>query len=553
MFYNTVIIDNQEVIEIPDYYTSLNYINDNSIDKQVIIKSNDIIRYYFNKILHRDNAPAVINTHNGDKDYYVHGVKHRLDGPATDHHFEKEWFVNGVRHRLDGPASILSYAEYYYVNGKIHRDNDEPAILYKDGAREWFKEGKRHRDNDKPAMVLANGDQYYYINDKRHRENGPAVIAANGTHLEYLKNNVHHREDGPAIKYSNGDSFYYIHGKLHNENGPASIYANGQQEYYKLDKLHNKNGPAIIRPNGHVEFYIDGEFKSEKNKYGKAFYAGHIKNRTFNNSRLVGVEWEFNEASNEFYLKKWKDTWRGELHEDGSCGREAITAPIAGDNIEKCLTELGQALNNDHATVNDSCSVHVHVDLKDYTWQNLYSLMSLYARFEPLLYLIGGSQRADNDYCYPIGKEFKLALNGKSSREIQANIIAHIYGYSQSRNKDALKYYKECTTRDKKRDGRYVGMNILPWISGRKYKVEDKTVEFRIHEQTLDINRVINWTKLLVSLVSFAKNNEFKKLPVSDIKALQMIAPECKNYIAKLTRNNSYNVFIDRRGKVTFS
>ena len=58
---------------------------------------------------------------NGTKEWYVDGLRHRLDGPAYERtNGYKEWWVNGLRHRLDGPA-----------------------ILWPDGSYEWYVDGKK--------------------------------------------------------------------------------------------------------------------------------------------------------------------------------------------------------------------------------------------------------------------------------------------------------------------------------------------------------------------------------------------------------------------------
>ena len=45
-------------------------------------------------------------------------IQHREDGPAVEYaNGSKLWFVNGVRHRLDGPATQWSDSKAWYVNG----------------------------------------------------------------------------------------------------------------------------------------------------------------------------------------------------------------------------------------------------------------------------------------------------------------------------------------------------------------------------------------------------------------------------------------------------
>lgn len=38
------------------------------------------------------------------------------------------WFLHGIKHRLDGPAEIsVSGLEYWFIDGRLHRE-DGPAI-----------------------------------------------------------------------------------------------------------------------------------------------------------------------------------------------------------------------------------------------------------------------------------------------------------------------------------------------------------------------------------------------------------------------------------------
>jgi len=72
--------------------------------------------------------------------------------------------------------------ECHFMNGKIHRgggrlrDGDQPAIVYKNGKKEWYQNGKLHRDGDKPAVIDADGTQRWYQNGELHRKLGLPVI-----------------------------------------------------------------------------------------------------------------------------------------------------------------------------------------------------------------------------------------------------------------------------------------------------------------------------------------------------------------------------------------
>ena len=75
---------------------------------------------------------------------------------------------------------------------------------------------------------------------EQHREDEPAVIFPNGT-KEWWLNGKLHREDGPAIEFARGGKQWNINGKCHRINGPAVILWNGVCQYFFNDKVYNYN------------------------------------------------------------------------------------------------------------------------------------------------------------------------------------------------------------------------------------------------------------------------------------------------------------------------
>ena len=49
-----------------------------------------------------------------------------------------------------------------------HSFNDEPAIIYDNGTKIWYKDGLSHRDNNLPAVIRSNGYNSYYKNNKHY-------------------------------------------------------------------------------------------------------------------------------------------------------------------------------------------------------------------------------------------------------------------------------------------------------------------------------------------------------------------------------------------------
>jgi hypothetical protein len=75
----------------------------------------------------------------GNKFWYHHGKRHRIDGPAIEWvNGIKEWYQDGKLHRLDGPAyEGDSDSNGWYQYGKLHR-LDGPAREWDDGTKEWW-------------------------------------------------------------------------------------------------------------------------------------------------------------------------------------------------------------------------------------------------------------------------------------------------------------------------------------------------------------------------------------------------------------------------------
>ena len=291
----------------------------------------------------------------------------------------------------------------------------------------------------------------------------------------------------------------------------------------------------------------ENDDEPEEIREGKPWKATSPKMRkVFRSQRLVGVEWEYNQAERGS-VESWSHKWRGGIHSDGSCGWEAVTAPMSGDYIEKCLTDLGKAFADGGAEVNSQCGIHVHVDAADVSWNDMYRFLWAYSQIEPLLFLLAGQSRIDNQtYCAPIGQAYKqalghsLALNkpnhatdGRARLDIKDAVLRVALGQSSGRT--SCRRHRP----HKKDAGRYRSLNVMPWLAGKWKKAPDSTIEFRLHMHSLDPKRVIAWTQLCARLVDWAvkaTDAEAEALPKSALRALCQIAPESKPWILERVR-----------------
>ncbi len=255
-----------------------------------------------------------------------------------------------------------------------------------------------------------------------------------------------------------------------------------------------------------------------------------LAKKTDKNKRLVGIEVEHNARTD---LTEWVLKWRGSIHEDGSCGWEAVTTPIAGSHIDHCISDLCEALKG--VSADDKCGVHVHVDARDVRWVDMFRLLRVYAFCEPVLYMLAGQHRMNNTYARPMGVPIEKALNNPDPKDAVVSFITngqYSTGVAGTAGRAAMK-----ARIHKKDNGRYRGLNIMPWLAGRRVKAPDTTVEFRMHCNSLDPKRIAGWAHLCAALVEWctkASDNDVESLPGSALRALvTVIAPECGPWIMK--------------------
>ena len=253
-------------------------------------------------------------------------------------------------------------------------------------------------------------------------------------------------------------------------------------------------------------------------------------------ARLVGLEVEHNRDVPQTHM--WAQNWSGaQVINDGSCGREAVTPPIGGENVRKCLTELCKALNEGNAGCDARCGLHVHVDARDMRWADMLRFLTVYCRIESLLFLIGGQNRyskpgtSGNGYCYPVAELYGKAL--RSTDPKGAILAAACLGDRAA--EEGRKLMKDHPP-GKKGSGRYKSINIMPWIAGRAYDRKDTTVEFRLHRGSHNAERIITWAHLCQDIVHWcinATNEDVAKLPKSSARALILMSPRNKDWILK--------------------
>jgi hypothetical protein len=173
-------------------------------------------------------------------------------------------------------------------------------------------------------------------------------------------------------------------------------------------------------------------------------------------------------------------TWK--MIEDGSLkidGQEFVTIPIQFKFLEVELHRLFDGLT---AKATPRCSVHIHINARDFTINELKNFMCLYIVFERSLYNFSGN-RIDNNFCTP------LSYYPQIVKEFMACLDENIF---------LPKWYK------------YFGFNISPLFGGESQPLG--TIEFRHMEGSTNIPRILNWINLIVSLKISAKKLTYNEI-----------------------------------------
>lgn len=192
--------------------------------------------------------------------------------------------------------------------------------------------------------------------------------------------------------------------------------------------------------------------------------------------------------------------WHGSVVYDGSLpdntGFEITTAPANGDKFIKEINDICQALNEASGEVNKNCGLHVHVDARDFNFNDIKRLIKLYAAIEPALFLLVPPYRKKLRYCKPCGDKYEKAVVGdaKSFLDIKKKIVVSTYGALSTEG-----YNK------KYNNARYNALNIHSWF----YR---GTIECRLLEGIIDADEIINWCVLWANILDVVLQSNDKNI-----------------------------------------
>lgn len=157
-------------------------------------------------------------------------------------------------------------------------------------------------------------------------------------------------------------------------------------------------------------------------------------------------------------------------------GHEIVSPPLRGDAGFEQVEKVSRSLIRLGATVNASCGLHVHVEMRGQSDAALRRLAVLYMENELVIdQLMPNSRRGNTGYyCRSLRN-----MNGIHTARTARDVSNAIHGVGGS------KFYK---------------VNYLTyWRQG--------TVEFRHHSGTVEHAKIIAWTKACLRMVQFSIDN----------------------------------------------
>lgn len=235
-------------------------------------------------------------------------------------------------------------------------------------------------------------------------------------------------------------------------------------EYHQFVKIVRENPTYELLPLYAYGVELEGLIRSRDEMYEKMKAAGFKVKKT--------------SYSHEMENKLWK------VGDDGSVRNNMndiermnyssmeLTSPkLFGEDGFKDIKKVLDFWAGIGGAVNNSCGFHVHVDAWNYTLEDLLRLLLVWTKIEPVIYfLVSPSRRHNNTFAKMWRRE-----NCRKTARIFLGI-----------NLDP-------------RSDRYYALNRVAF---EKYR----TVEFRIHQGTMNTDKVKYWTVFCLKLVEKVKN-----------------------------------------------
>jgi hypothetical protein len=229
--------------------------------------------------------------------------------------------------------------------------------------------------------------------------------------------------------------------------------------------------------------------------------------------RFVGVEMEISDFNKdtEPELEAVVRKWGAEIVDDGSVYGEnpfeLRTAPAKGMKFIEQIGEICNVLKKGKAEANDTCGLHVHVDARDFTPDDLIKVAAIWPKLENKFWNLTTADRKDGEWCpswdYSLDKSLSLI---EMYDDIKENLLE--YGDRSSLNLQALEAHG--------------------------------TIENRMHHGTTSFSKIVRWAKLNDKFMTLVKDMSVKDAMKFDSPSRVIRTKRTKPYKARKVRSYDY-------------
>ena len=186
---------------------------------------------------------------------------------------------------------------------------------------------------------------------------------------------------------------------------------------------------------------------------------------------------------------------------DGSLSRGGVeyrtNRPIMGDIVERRVSSLVSAMDDNYMYVDNSCGLHLHFNARDMDVQSMKSLMMVMMHIEPIILKTLPGNRVNNRYCRSMYK--KLSYDRIKDISNTKDLV-NLYYNQISETSIGSNHYN---------NARYNGLNLhARFFLG--------TIEFRYHEGCEDYDSIMGWINfcrriIRVSNILSGSNQHFSR------------------------------------------
>lgn len=187
---------------------------------------------------------------------------------------------------------------------------------------------------------------------------------------------------------------------------------------------------------------------------------------------MVGIEIEVENMKKGVHLEAYWD-----VKNDGSLrnhGMEFVSVPLQIKQVQLALDHVYTQMNADNAPdFSNRTSVHIHVNCRDLTQDQIFNFVLLYAIFEKHFYQVAGTRRMNSIFCVPLFRTNQMET-----------INDVIYRMNPNWQK-------------------YCGLNLLPLFANNVTQGYG-TIEFRHLYGTSSQQEILEWINDILCLRKFA-------------------------------------------------